>query len=120
MDGNNFEEFNELGSLAQNLLSKVDNELERAKDERDAAQRQFGEVSHELDDLKIKYAETTQELIDVRKQRDELRGDISDLKSAYRILADNFRKTQLDLSNTKTELSALREKVAQARRYLAG
>ena len=56
----------------------------------------------------------------IKQQRDELRGDISDLKSAYRILADNFRKTQLDLSNTKTELSALREKVAQARRYLAG
>lgn len=120
MDENPAAMFNELNSLAHEILSNMNGELERAKSDRDEAQRQFGEVSHELDDLKIKYAEAELALIEVSKQRDDLRGDISDLKKAYQILAENFRKTQLDLANTRTELNTLREKVAQARRYLAG
>jgi len=120
MDENNFADFNELSGLAQDLLSNLNGELERAKSERDAAQRQFSEVSFELDELKIKYAQTEHVLIEVSKQRDDLRGDISDLKKAYQILAENFRRTQLELANTRTELKTLRENVAQARRYLAG
>ena len=134
MDENPAAMFNELNSLAHEILSKVEKDIGSAREELIQTQRAYSDAEDEVkvlmqtrQDLSAKLAKSQEARRNLESERDylrgevsKLRGEISRLNDSYQNLAANLREAQAESRNYKTELITLRGKIAQVQKLLAG
>ncbi len=91
--------FNDLLGLAQEMLTDIKNKYEQSETKR---------------------LELEEELGNLRGEIKQLNGKIEELQSMNQKLTDDLEREQQTSAAVRNELSALRKKVSEVQRYLAG
>ena len=127
MDENPAAMFNELNSLAHEILSNVKKDIEHNDTELAETRQVLSNAWRELDDLKKTRQDLSEELAksqearrNLESERDYLHGEISRLNDSYQNLAASLREAQAESRNYKSEVITLRGKIAQVQKFLAG
>ena len=120
-------DFNELNSLARDILASVKADLEKAHSELGETQHAFGNTLRELETLKETKQNLSMRLVELQTAKsrleselDYLRKEIPRLNALNQSLSANLHEARTAENNIRAELSALRGKIEQARRLLAG
>ena len=119
--------FNELHTVAHNIISKIENDLHTTHADINEQLDRLHEVNKQLDDLQITNRNLSAELGKYQEacrilegERNFLREQNSDLTAINIKLLETLHDTQDELLRTKAAVTNLSNRLSQIQKFLAG